>query len=66
MPAEKRPSIIPGALVGVLALIRFAIGGAVVLVNSVGEAVLASPATEMPNTLEVEDLAAGGYAHLWT
>lgn len=62
VPAARRPSIIPGILLGVLALILFAIGGAVALINSVGEALLASEATEIPNTLEADDLAAGGYA----
>ena len=62
VPVAKRPSIVPGILLGVLALILFAIGGAVTLISSVGEAFLASEATEIPNTLEAEDLTAGGYA----
>lgn len=60
--APRRKSIVPGILLGVLGVILIAIGGAVFAVSAIAESIGAGNSTEVTQTFESENLAAGGYA----
>jgi len=60
--APRRRSIVPGILLGVLGVILLAIGGGIYGVSAIGESLQAGSPTEVTQTFEAENLAAGGYA----
>lgn len=60
--APRRRSIVPGILLGVLGVILLLIGGAVFAVSSISATFQAGNSTEVTQTFEDENLAAGGYA----